>query len=121
MSTLVIIAEDNLFLRPKLEMSLSRAGYEVRTVSTLDALDEALDEGAAAIFVNVGSTRLPWPEIVGRARSRGGDEFPVLGYGPHVDKELFDKGVEQGCSKVLPNGLVAADAAKVLRQHHVSA
>jgi DNA-binding NtrC family response regulator len=114
---LVLVAEDNLFLRPKLETALTRAGWAVRVVTDVAGLEEVIEDGPVALFVNVGSTRLPWTEMVVAARRQAGPDFPVLGYGPHVDKPLFERGVELGCTKVLPNGLVAADAARVLEQH----
>ena len=117
MTPTVIIAEDNLFLRPKLDSSLEGAGYKVRYVTDAPALAEALEEGPAAFFVNLGSTRLPWEAMISAARARLGEDFPVFGYGPHVDADLFDRGRELGCTRVVPNGQIAANAAKIVETH----
>ena len=117
MGAIVIIAEDNLFLRPKLESSLEGAGYEVRYVTDAAALAEALEDEPAAFFVNLGSTRLPWEAMIAAARTRLGEGFPLFGYGPHVDADLFDRGRELGCTRVVPNGQVASNAAKIVEAH----
>ena len=117
MGALVIVAEDNLFLRPKLESSLEGAGYSVRYVTDAAGLAEALVEEPAALFVNLGSTRLPWEAMISAARARLGESFPLFGYGPHVDADLFDRGRELGCTRVVPNGQVASNAAKIVETH----
>lgn len=117
MTPLVVIAEDNLFLRPKLETSLEGAGYRVRYVTDAPGLAEALEEEPAAFFVNLGSTRLPWEAMIAAARARLGESFPLFGYGPHVDADLFERGRELGCTRVVPNGQVAANAAKIVDAH----
>ena len=117
MGSLVIIAEDNLFLRPRLESSLEGAGYEVRYVTDAAGLAEALEEEPAAFFVNLGSTRLPWEAMISAVRGRLGKSFPLFGYGPHVDADLFDRGRELGCTRVVPNGQVASNAAKIVETH----
>ena len=117
MKPLVIIAEDNLFLRPRLESSLDSAGYEVRFVTDASALARALEDEPAAFLVNLGSTRLPWEAMIAATRARLGEGFPLFGYGPHVDADLFERGRELGCTRVVPNGQIASNAAKVVESH----
>lgn len=114
---LVILADDNLFFRAKIESALGAAGYEVTTVTGETQLAAALERDPRAMLLDVGSSRLPWREMLRAARERCGADFPVIGYGPHVDEDLFVRAREAGCTAVHPNGLVAVDPARVLARN----
>lgn len=121
MKGLVVVVEDNLFLRPKIEGSLATAGYDSLFIADAGRVEDALAGGPLALLVNLGSSRLPGLDIVRRARELSGGDLLILGYGPHVDEVIFAKGREAGCDKVLPNGLVAKDAGGVVARHVVGA
>jgi CheY-like chemotaxis protein len=112
---LVLIADDNLFLRPGIERSLRDAGFAVEAVGGPAALEQALVRGPALVLVNLAGRE--GLGCVRRVRARAGDALPVVGYGPHVDADLLRTGRETGCTRVVANGKVAADAASVVRQH----
>lgn len=114
---LVILADDNLFFRAKIESALHAAGYEVTTVTTEASLESALARGPRAVLIGVGSSRMPWRTMVTRVRASMGPAFPLVGYGPHVDEALFAEAKAAGCSAVHPNGLVAVDPARVIARH----
>jgi CheY-like chemotaxis protein len=113
----VVVAEDNLFLRPRIESSLASAGYEPRFVVSAERVARALAADAVAMLVNIDAARLDWERAIRAARETRGDAFPVVGYGPHVDRELFARARSAGCSEVVPNGLVAKNAAGVIGVH----
>jgi hypothetical protein len=115
--SLVIVVEDNLFLRPRIESSLEAAGFAARCVVAEKGLEEALGRSPAAMLINVGSRRLDWRPLVLMARKSGGIRFPIVGYGPHVETALLDDARKAGCSEVVPNGLVAKNAAGVIGLH----
>jgi CheY-like chemotaxis protein len=115
--SLVIVVEDNLFLRPRIESSLESAGFTARCVVGEQGLEDALRQSPAAMLINVGSRKLDWISLVAMARDRGGGDFPIVGYGPHVETALLDGARRAGCSEVVPNGLVAKNAAGVIELH----
>lgn len=117
MRPIVIVLEDNLFLRPKLEHSLNAAGYEPRFVTGGERFETALGDDPVGLLANFGSAKLDMKTLIPRAREAMGDAFPIVAYGPHVDKELKVTAEKLGCTEMVPNGLVAHDAARVIGLH----
>ncbi len=114
---IVIVAEDNLFLRPRIESSLAAGGFVPRFVVSAERLPDALAADASALLVNVDARTLDWERVVRDARAALGPGFPIVGYGPHVEKDLFARARAAGCTEVVPNGLVAKNAASVVGVH----
>lgn len=115
-SPTVLIVEDNLFFHAKLEGLLKRAGYNTVVASTQAKFDQALDSSPAVILVSVACRSLPWTEWVQRARQQLGAEFPIVGYGGHVNEAGFAAGQTAGCSTVVSNGQISAQAAEIVAQ-----
>ena len=113
----VVVVEDDLFLRPRVESSLRSADHEPVFVVSRPALDEALRVRPLALLVNLASRRLDFEDVVGAARRSWGPELPIVGYGPHVDAGLFERARRAGCTEAVPNGLVAKSAASVVALH----
>ena len=113
----MLVVEDNLFLRPRIEASLRGAGYEVLHAPGVESFARAIDESPVLVLVNLDSATIPWREIVGTVRDRFGEAVPIVGYGPHVDAELIASARAGGCTEVVPNGLIARGAAKVVATH----
>lgn len=105
-SPVVIVVEDNLFLRAKIEGALKADGYAPRVVADEHALDAALAEAPILVLVNLAA-RAPWERLVERVREIV--VAPVVGYGPHTDEELLARGRAAGCDDVVANGLVAGN------------
>lgn len=112
----VLVIEDNLFFRPKLETALQAGGHAVTVAAEPGRVEAALAEGVDAVLVNVAA-RAPWPELVALIRQRAGDTLPIVGYGPHADLTLRDRAIASGCNDVVPNGRIAADAARVVKRY----
>jgi DNA-binding response OmpR family regulator len=110
----VVVIEDNLFLRAKIEGALAEAGYRPRVATAPDALRAALAEQPLLVLVNLAA-RAPWEALVALARESGA--VPVVGYGPHTDEALLTRGRAAGCAEVVPNGLVAGNPAAVVARH----
>ena len=114
---LIIVAEDNLFLRPRIESSLGAAALEPCFVLGREALESALERGPAGMLVNLASPRLDWRALVSDARRVAGAGLPIVGYGPHVDPDLLRSARAAGCTETVPNGLVGKNAAGVIGVH----
>lgn len=115
MST-VLIVEDNLFFHAKLESALKRAGHKTIVASTEIRFAQGLSESPAVILVSVSCRTVPWIEWVKRARTQFGPEFPIVGYGGHVNEAGFAAGQAAGCSTVVSNGQISAQAAEIVAQ-----
>jgi CheY-like chemotaxis protein len=111
---LVVVVEDNLFLRAKLEGALREAGYAARFATAPEALRAALADEPVLVLVNLAA-RLAWEPLVALAREASA--APVVGYGPHTDDALVARGRAAGCAEVVPNGLVAGNPGHVVVRH----
>ncbi len=107
----VIVVEDNLFLRAKIEGALKASGYDPRVVTDEHALDAALAEGPLLLLVDLAA-RAPWERLIERAREIVG--APIIGYGPHTDEALLARGRAAGCDDVVANGLVAGNPGNLV-------
>jgi CheY-like chemotaxis protein len=126
----VVVLDDNLFLRPRLTADLQDAGWTVDYVAgaerfraaltaTLTAAPEGTTPRGAApdvVLVNLASRSFDWAALVGEARALH-PAVPVIGFGPHVDEALAQRGLAAGCVEVVPNGAVAKSAARVVGRH----
>jgi len=108
----VLVVSDNLFLRPRLESVLSRAGWSARWVRDAEGVPASL-EGIDALLVDLTARGADWRTVVARVAGRP-DAPPVVGFGPHVERELFAEAKRAGCARVVPNGRVAAAAGAIL-------
>lgn len=117
MSQTVLIAEDNLFFHAKLEGQLKTAGYQPIVVSSQERFDQALVQQPVAMLVSVAMRRAPWAEWVKTVRSRFGASFPVIGYGGHVNEAALAAGVAAGCTTVVTNGQLSAQAPALIARY----
>lgn len=117
----VVVLDDNLFLRPRLTADLQDAGWTVDYVAGAERFRAALTaapDGTApdVVLVNLASRSFDWAALVGEARALH-PAVPVIGFGPHVDEALAQRGLAAGCVEVVPNGAVARSAARVVGRH----
>lgn len=110
----IVVIEDNLFLRARIEGALGEAGYRARIATAPAALRAALAEQPLLVLVNLAA-RAPWEALVAQVRAVG--PVPVVGYGPHTDEALFARGRAAGCAAVVPNGLVAGHPEALVVRH----
>jgi DNA-binding response OmpR family regulator len=110
----VLIVEDNLFFHAKLEGLLRVAGWKSVVVSSEPRFAAALDEAPVAMLVSVACRRIPWAQWVERARARLGASFPIVAYGGHVNETGLAAGRDAGCTLVVTNGQISAQAPEIL-------
>jgi CheY-like chemotaxis protein len=111
----VLVAEDDLFLRPRIQGDLERAGWAVSFAPSVARFREALAAPPDVILVNLASRGMAFRALLDEARAAAPD-VPVVGYGPHVDETLFAAGLAAGCRMVVPNGAVAKSSPAVVER-----
>jgi CheY-like chemotaxis protein len=112
---LVLVLEDDLLFRSRIEMGLEANGYRARFVTTVTDLTEAVKAAPVLTLVNAGSDRLPWErmvELVGQRRLQ--PQAPVVAYGPHADLEVRKRALDAGCRVFLARSAVANGMASLL-------
>ncbi len=109
----VLVLDDNLFFRPRLQTDLAAHGYNTDFAASSRRFDALIAEPPAIVLVNLAARSIPWAMLVPRFREQYPD-VPVVGYGPHVDEELTERGMAAGCDDVVATGTVAAEAAAVV-------
>lgn len=105
----VLLLEDNLIWSGRLLKTLRSEGHETRLVSRLP---EIVNETDLAI-VNLSSPKLSPFDAIGALRSEG---IPVLGHAGHKEKELWRKGKEAGCVRIVSNSEITFKLPGILRE-----
>lgn len=92
----VFVVCDDMFFRVNLEARIRTAGLEPVGVDSLEAVNEALAQGAPrAAFVDLHLRGQQAIAIIDRlAVSRGG--MPIISFGSHVDADLLDSARRAG-------------------------
>lgn len=69
----------------------------------------------ALVLVELASQELPWPHWIAAAKAAAATRrIPIVGFGPHVDRDLRERALDVGCDAVVPNGQVAANLPHLL-------
>jgi hypothetical protein len=96
----VLLFEDNLMWSVRTRNGLEAMGHEVVVAAKpggeLPAADLAI--------VNLGATSFDPFVLLPRLKARG---VTVIGHVGHRDKELWKRGEEAGCDRVVSNGTLA--------------
>ncbi len=111
----VLVAEDDLFLRPRIQSDLERAGWTALFAPSAERFRAGLAAGPRVILVNLASRSMPFRALLDEARTAA-PGVPVVGYGPHVDAALFEAARAAGCHAVVPNGAIAKSAPQIVAQ-----
>lgn len=105
----VVLYEDNLMWSVRTKNGLQAMGHEV-TVQGKPTDDLP---GADLAIVNLGAKGFDAFELVGRLRQGG---VLTLGHVGHKEKDLWQKGLEAGCTKVVSNGSLANRLVAVISE-----
>lgn len=103
----VLLLEDNLMWSVRTRNGLVALGHEVAVFSKADG---ELPPADLAI-VNLGATRFDAISAVVMLKKRG---TRTIGHVGHKDKELWKRGEEAGCDKVVSNGTLANKLGSVI-------
>lgn len=116
----MLILEDNLFLRPRIEHSLNAAQFATVFVASAERMNRAIAEhgdSIVALLANFGSRQIDFDTLIPAARDALGAAVPIVAYGPHVDASLRTRAEQLGCTELVPNGLIAKGASRVVDTH----
>ncbi|MCH8274963.1 MAG: hypothetical protein IH851_09250 [Armatimonadetes bacterium] len=105
----VLIVERNLIWTARLSKAVAASGHEGVVVS---GIGEELPATDLAI-VNLSDPALRPFECVEKLRSAG---VPVLGHAGHKEKELWEKGRDAGCDRIVSNGEITFKLPEILKE-----
>lgn len=78
----------------------------------------AVDLRLSLIVIELASLALPWEAwIIALKTSPATRRIPLLGFAPHVNTELRERGRAAGCDAVITQGQLAAQFPKLLQQY----
>jgi len=109
MSPAVLIVMDDIFLRPRIESQVTRAGYGVVGKGKHPDLPSAVAATKPrAIVVSLQSTSFDVFASIQRLRADPANQgLAVLGFCQHERSDLADRGRAAGCDQVVTNGYVS--------------
>jgi hypothetical protein len=112
---LLLILSADLMLASRLEAPARDAGFDAKTVASLDALRTALaGQSTALVLIDLSDTTLPFAAALDIVTSAGSG-VRCLGIYPHVRDDLGKDASARGCGTVLPRSRFFADIAGALR------
>lgn len=113
----VILVETNLFFSAKLAASLKFAGYGVEIQRDFEGARRKAGPETSAIVVNLSAPGIDVLEIIrdlkGAPETAG---IPILGFGGHKERELFQRAESAGCDLVVPNSAVSAELPALIER-----
>ena len=108
----VVLIADLMFVS-KVREALKGTGLEPVTVSSREALGDALAGPAALLIADLGETKTAPIDAIRMAKERG---IAVLAYGSHVDAEALAAGRRAGADTVVPRSVFAASLAPLIQE-----
>ena len=99
---LVTALVDDLMFLSRIREAARGASVEVRSGRTVEAVLEAVRDGARLVLLDLDSTRLPWREVLGALLAQPGAPPTTVGFFGHVHAETGEAARLAGCSLVLP-------------------
>ena len=118
----VLSLDTDLFFAVKVADTLRHAGYETRTVRTLDTFLAALAVGPAVALVNTAAHGIDWRAAIAAAAISG---IPIVAFGSHVDLAAQEEARRAGATSVISNSKLASDlpgvVARTLHRNRVHA
>jgi len=119
----VLALVDDLFFQSKLAETARNLGISLKTVSTGEALVDALESvpagqakagGPGLIVVDLNARRGPLEAI--EQLQRSGNPIPIVGFLSHVQTALAERAQAAGCKQVMPRSKFTMNLAEILSQ-----
>jgi DNA-binding response OmpR family regulator len=108
----------DLLMQSQLAGAAQRAGVELKTVSSADALVTALAaQPPRLVILDLGHPGLDPAELLARAAPLLAADAVTIAFGPHVHVERLDKARAAGCTLVLTRGQFHAQAEELLKRY----
>ncbi len=111
----VVVFSPDLMMRQKLVGELTAIGVAARGAATPTRLAGALDDGAAALMIELDGVGVDGPALVTQVTGSH-PTLPVLGFCAHTRTELIDAATAAGARVVVSRGELTRRLAPVLDQ-----
>ncbi len=92
---------DDLMFLSRIREAGRGAGVEVRAVRTVEAVVQAVRDGAGLVLIDLDSPRLPSSAALAALAA---EPAPTVGFFGHVHAETGRAAADAGCTLVLPRG-----------------
>ncbi|MDQ7030692.1 MAG: response regulator [Ardenticatenia bacterium] len=112
--TIVALVAD-LFFSVRIETALSKRGYEVVVVDTVEGLFRVPQDRPALVIVDIGDMGLDWEKAI-RAVRRTWPSVPVLAFGSHVDVDARNRALAAGATRVVARSRFVQALPKLVAQ-----
>ena len=109
--TIVAVITDLMF-QLRLQEQARALGYQVVAAETLEAIAEALSDGAALVVVDLHAG-VDWQRAVALAKERA---VPVLAFGRHTEAQLLRSAREAGCDRVGPRATFVEELPRLVEE-----
>lgn len=103
----IVVVVDDLFVRARIDAAAQASGRQIRYARSSADFEAALGESPTAILVGMAATRLPWEDLIRRAKAGHPGPY-VLAFGPHKDLDLRRRALDAGADRVLANSAFVA-------------
>jgi predicted metal-dependent hydrolase len=118
---IVALVEDVFFQEP-IKTAGRALGYHVAFVQAApadgDIVAYLVGQQPVLILVDLNEKAVDWRIWVSAAkRSPATRRIPIIAFGPHTQKDLFDQARKAGCDLVVSNGVFKSDIAGLIRTH----
>jgi hypothetical protein len=110
--TFVAALVDDLMFLSRIGEAGHGAGVEVRAVRTVDAVLQAVRDGARLVVLDLDSQRLPWSDALAALAAESATT--TVGFFGHVHAETGQAAAAAGCTLVLPRSAFVQRLAALL-------
>ncbi|MGI8924911.1 MAG: hypothetical protein ACR2HJ_12955 [Fimbriimonadales bacterium] len=104
----ILILEDNLIWSGRLRQALRALGHDFEFVSEMP-----IEPSGDVAIINLSSRRLSPFDAIRKLREEG---ILVVGHAGHKEKELWERGREAGCSRIVSNSEMTFKLESVLAE-----
>lgn len=110
---------DDMFFSSKIREAAKTNNVIVDFVKNPDGLiDKLVSHPPSLLVVDLNFKKLNPLEIIKELKLTPGlKDIPVIGYLPHVEKDLKNKAVKAGCDIVLPRSRFSREVGEILKRY----
>src|SRR5689334_9614668 len=105
----IILVDDNLFFSTKVSSSLKQLGFVVEIEKSMENIRKRLSTQPEAVIINLSAISL---DVMGIIKNLKNDaqtkHIPLVGFGGHKEREIFQAAREAGCDLVVTNNVISS-------------
>jgi PleD family two-component response regulator len=112
------VLTNDIFFSSKIREAAKSNGIAVEFIKGKDGLiDRLLSRPPSVIILDLSCRKLNPVRLIGEIKSTGPLKgIPMIGYLPHMDTDLKNEAVKEGCDTLLPRSRFAREAGEILRK-----